>query len=440
MANTATVAGGAVTDPNPGNNSATDTDTLAATSVQFSSATYIEDESQNASIVITRTGDTTGISSVLFSAAAGGGVTGGATCAAGVDFILVTNQLVTFIAGDDEETVSVVICGGDTVQEVGENIALTLSTPTNTGLGTPAAAVLSINDTASQFLQTPPHTPIDMFLGAIANPYPSTITVSGGPMLIGTMRVTLYDVSHAFPDNMDVLLVGPNGQKYLLLADTGGNTAIPTTGHVTLTFSDFAGTHVPDSMPWTTGQFLPTVCDANNSVFAPGAPALPYVTPNCTTPNSSPQSMFGAPGTGFGLTDSNGVWSLYVRDDAGQARPIGDAANFAIGTIAGGWGLQFLVPTASGVSVSGRVTTADGRGIRGAIVTVTGNSLSTPINVATGVNGRYLIEGLTAGETYVVTIRSRRFVFANPSRIFTLNDNVIDADFVADPGTTRIDR
>nr|MBP7415779.1 carboxypeptidase regulatory-like domain-containing protein [Pyrinomonadaceae bacterium] len=90
--------------------------------------------------------------------------------------------------------------------------------------------------------------------------------------------------------------------------------------------------------------------------------------------------------------------------------------------------------------VSGRVTTAEGRGIRGAIVTVTGNSLATPINVMTGVNGRYIVEGLTAGETYIVTIRSRRFVFSNSSRIVTLNDNVNDADFVADRGTTRSDQ
>jgi uncharacterized repeat protein (TIGR01451 family) len=439
MANTATVSGGAVTDPTPGNNSATDTDTLAPASVQFSAAMYTEDESQTANIVIRRTIDTSGTSTVMFSAAAGGGgVTGGASCATpGVDFETVTNQLVTFMPTDAEKTVTVVICGGDTVQEVGENIALSLTAPTNAGLGSPATATLNINDTASQYLQSPVHTPIDMFFATVANPYPSQINVTGAPMLVGTMRVTLYDVSQAFPDNMDVLLVGPLGQKYLLVADTGGPGPISPDAPVTLTFSDFAGGHVPDSGAWTTGQFLPTVCETN-TVFAPTAPGGPYVTPNCSTPNTLAQTMFGSGGTGFGLTNPNGLWSLYVRDDAGQLRPIGgDAANFAVGSIAGGWGLEFLAPTAADVSIGGRVLTGEGRGIRGARVTVTGNSLVNPITVTTGVNGRYTIPGLTAGETYVVTVSARRFFFEAPSRVITLNDNVADADFTGSNGTAR---
>ena len=182
---------------------------------------------------------------------------------------------------------------------------------------------------------------------------------------------------------------------------------------------------------------MPTVCETN-SVFAPTAPGGPYVTPNCTTANPLAQTMFGSGGTGFGLTNPNGTWSLFVRDDAGQLRPIGDdAANFAVGRIAGGWGLEFLAPTAADVSIGGRVLTGEGRGIRGAVVTVTGNSLVTPINVMTGVNGRYTVPGLTAGETYIVSVRSRRFVFDQPSRVITLNDSVADADFNASTGTGR---
>ena len=120
-------------------------------------------------------------------------------------------------------------------------------------------------------------------------------------------------------------------------------------------------------------------------------------------------------------------------DQRGAMRPfdftgIGNALNgngSDIGSV------EVQQPTAAGVSIAGRVLTADGRGIRGAIVTVTGNSLETPINVMTGVNGRYTIPDLTAGETYVVTVGSRRFFFTQPSRVITLNDNVADADFVA---------
>ena len=294
------------------------------------------------------------------------------------------------------------------------------------GLSGNAAIFLTINDTATQFTN---HTAIDIpAFGSNGSPYGSLINVSGAPTVNGGMRVTLYDVEHSNPDNIDILLVGPLGQKMVIMGDAGGST--PMNGPVTLTFDDSATSVLPNNGPLTTGKFEPTTWEAVTTSFVGPAPALPYVIPG--------SSMGGPPSfaSGFGPGNPNGEWRLYVRDDAGAAFTEAGQP----GAIAGGWGLQFLVPTASGVSVSGRVTTADGRGIRGAIVTVTGNSLSTPINVATGVNGRYLVEGLTAGETYVVTIRSRRFVFANPSRIFTLNDNVIDVDFVADPGTTRIDR
>ncbi|MBK8303651.1 MAG: hypothetical protein IPK98_09740 [Chloracidobacterium sp.] len=61
----------------------------------------------------------------------------------------------------------------------------------------------------------------------------------------------------------------------------------------------------------------------------------------------------------------------------------------------------------------------------------------SPINVMTGVNGRYTVPGLMAGETYVVTVISRRFFFTEPSRVITLNDNVTDADFIGSTGTSR---
>ena len=97
-----------------------------------------------------------------------------------------------------------------------------------------------------------------------------------------------------------------------------------------------------------------------------------------------------------------------------------------------GWGIQFLQSTAAGVSLSGRVTTADGAGIRNARMTITGNSLPEPRVVTTGSFGYYSFDGLTAGETYVVTVNSQRYTFTVPSRVYTIVDNIVDADFTAD--------
>ena len=46
------------------------------------------------------------------------------------------------------------------------------------------------------------------------------------------------------------------------------------------------------------------------------------------------------------------------------------------------------------------------------------------------VRGRF--DGLTAGQTYVVTVNSQRYTFSMPSRVITLVDNLADVNFTAD--------
>ena len=83
-------------------------------------------------------------------------------------------------------------------------------------------------------------------------------------------------------------------------------------------------------------------------------------------------------------------------------------------------------------SISGRVLTADGVAIRNAEVIVTGNSLETPLRVTTSSFGYFTFDGLQTGETYVVTVNSRRFTFQAPSQVISLTDNVSDVNFIAD--------
>jgi hypothetical protein len=103
------------------------------------------------------------------------------------------------------------------------------------------------------------------------------------------------------------------------------------------------------------------------------------------------------------------------------------------GCISGGWSIEFLPSTAAPATISGRVMTADGRGIRNAKVVVTGNSLQEPLIATTGSFGYYSFAGLTAGETYVVTVNSKRYTFTAPSRVVTLVDNIADMNFTAEP-------
>ena len=217
--------------------------------MQFSSATYMEDESQTATITVTRTGQL-GAGSTVNYATSNGTAIGGAACTSGVDYISTSGTL-TFLAGEASKTFNVTICP-DAMVEPNETVNLTLSNPTGGTLGTPSTAVLTINDTANAYRNT---TCIDMTLGAPAVPYPSTITVSGLPPQFGSMRVTLYDVQHQLPDNMDILLVGPTGVKYILMADAGGPN--PLTTPATLTFSAL-GAHTAKRTPSSPARWAPS--------------------------------------------------------------------------------------------------------------------------------------------------------------------------------------
>jgi len=96
------------------------------------------------------------------------------------------------------------------------------------------------------------------------------------------------------------------------------------------------------------------------------------------------------------------------------------------------------IPTAGSIcdspaAISGRVLTSDGRGIRNAKIVVTGNSLGQPIVAATGAFGQFALGGLAPGETYVITVNSQRFTFNSPSRVISVVDSFVDANFIADP-------
>lgn len=262
-------------------------------------------------------------------------------------------------------------------------------------------------------------TPICTSLGGAADLYPSSIVVVGGPTQIAGLRVTLNNFFHEFPDNIDVLLVGPGGQAFVLMGDAGGAIAIDPANAVTLALQDFQPQVLPNSGPLATGTFEPTTWETPVTNFPTPAPAGPYAEPGSTVGGTT--TLFST----FGLTNANGTWNLYVRDDAGTLSALTGCFN-------GGWRLEFLTTTAAGASVSGRVRIADGRGIRNAKMMLTGNSLAEPRIVTTGSFGYYTLEDLRVGETYVLTVNSKRFTFQTPSRVISLVDNVTNLDFTAE--------
>src|ERR1700747_2449643 len=74
--------------------------------------------------------------------------------------------------------------------------------------------------------------PITINDNASATPYPSTITL--GSLGIIDLNVTVTGLTHGFPEDIGILLVGPGGQKVVLMNNTGGIN--PITVPITITF------------------------------------------------------------------------------------------------------------------------------------------------------------------------------------------------------------
>ncbi len=87
-----------------------------------------------------------------------------------------------------------------------------------------------------------------------------------------------------------------------------------------------------------------------------------------------------------------------------------------------------LSPTTVGLRISGRVLTSGGRGVRGASVVIS-DSLGQTRSVRTGPLGNFVITNIQAGETYVVSVFSRRFQFT--PRQVQITDNIVGLNFVA---------
>jgi len=192
-----------------------------------------------------------------------------------------------------------------------------------------------------------------------ASPYPSTINVTGMNGTISNVTLTLNNLSHTWVSDIDVLLVGPSGQKVLVFSDVAdGFHAI----NVTVTLSDAASQPLPSSGPFVTGTYKPTDYTDNSpggDNFPPPAPAPPYPTVLST----------------FDGTIPNGPWSLYVFDDGP-----GDQGNFG-----SGWSLTVTTlaaapsptpapsPASQPVNLSTRmdVQNGDNAGIGGFIISGT---------------------------------------------------------------------
>ena len=170
-------------------------------------------------------------------------------------------------------------------------------------------------------------TPITINDNASATPYPSNIALG----IIGALdvNVVVNGLTHGFPQDIGILLVGPGGQKVVLMNNTGGIN--PITVPINITFDDQAAANVPNPIigSLAAGTYKPTN-------LAPGCPGNSFNAP-------APACPYGTSLAVFNTTNPAGVWSLFVQDFAG-----GDG-----GSISGGWSLVFRTAEPSPVLLLG---------------------------------------------------------------------------------------
>jgi subtilisin-like proprotein convertase family protein len=167
-----------------------------------------------------------------------------------------------------------------------------------------------------------PGDPISIPSSGAATPYPSNITVAGFGSTISDVNVHLYDMNHTWPDDIDILLVGPQGQNLIIMSDAGGSNDLI---NVDLVLDDAAANSLPDSTQIVSGSYKPTNYGTGDTFPAPA-------------PAPSAETLLAI----FNGTNPNGAWSLYVVDDAG-----GD-----LGNINGGWCLEITGESAGDAAIT----------------------------------------------------------------------------------------
>ncbi|WP_320060324.1 S8 family serine peptidase [Planktothrix agardhii] len=382
---------------------------LPTVTVNVSPVTVQEDGSGNLTYSFSRSGNLTSAMTVNF------GVAGTANAAAvgsdPADYTVLTNSAVKFSPSTKTGTITFA-AGSSTAQLVVDPTADTLAESQNetvvfninsgTGYigGTPNTATGTIVSEEVLPIFTNPNS-ITIPLGGSASPYPSTINVSGVSGNIANIQVSLSGLSHTWPDDVDMFLRGPGGQKVMLMSDAGGGYS-SRLNNVNLTFRDSASGTLPDGSQITSGTYRPTDYQVGDTFPTP-APAGPY----------------GTALSAFNGTNPNGAWQLFVQDDTGSDS----------GSIAGGWSLTIQrTSTINGTAGADNLTgTANADVING----LAGN------DTLNGLAGNDTLSGDAGNDTLTGGLGADKFIY-NTNAAFTTT--AVGVDTITDFNISQTDQ
>lgn len=164
----------------------------------------------------------------------------------------------------------------------------------------------------------------------MANPYPTTIDVTGISGQVSNFTLTITGITHNFSDDMSAAIVSPRGTAVLLFAGPGANflqTGRKNVFDQTWTFDDNAPTMLPETTQPVSGTYRPGLFEYDDDFPAPG-----------------PGAIYGFTFAPYLAEDLNGQWRLFIMDANS-----GDAGN-----ITGGWSMSItttVVPEPSTVAL-----------------------------------------------------------------------------------------
>jgi subtilisin-like proprotein convertase family protein len=142
-----------------------------------------------------------------------------------------------------------------------------------------------------------------------AGPHPVAIAVSGVAGNITSMNVQINGLTHTWPDDLDMLLVGPGGQTLVMQSDNGGgSTDGGSLVNRSYVLADSGATLLPDPAAITEGTVYRPSNVGTPDPFDPPAPATPH--------NNAAPAGTATFGSVFNGTAPNGTWNVFIDDDA----------------------------------------------------------------------------------------------------------------------------
>jgi len=173
------------------------------------------------------------------------------------------------------------------------------------------------NPSAGQFCNATPLS-FPNIVNAPGAPYPTRIQVGGMGGTLQKVTISLNGLTHSFPDDIDMMVTGPNGNSLIAFSDVGGGSAVSA---LNIILDSTAGTVLPDGTTLASGAFRPADFLVGSDTFAAPAPVTNVASASAVT-------LSGA----FNNSDPNGIWTLWTTNDSA-----GSFSGPVAGSLSGGW-------------------------------------------------------------------------------------------------------